>query len=93
MATSQTRDNGSSERQPIVNGVELTDLNAVRSAFAYLSKGYNNGEIYDHGEFVTLTFRDRHSEHFGALRDADSLLIRDVYARVDGRQVVEVSEQ
>ena len=92
MATSQTRDNSSTELTE-VNGYELTDLQAVKQAFAYLSKDYNNGELYDHGEFLTLTFRDRYTEHFAAIRDSPHVQIRDVYARIDGRQVIEVSEQ
>lgn len=80
-----------------VNGYELTDLNAVERAFGYLLKDYNNGNMTRHdtgtGAFVTLTFRDRHSEHFEAIRDSPFLMIRDVYARIDGRQVIEVTEQ
>jgi hypothetical protein len=82
------------EKPPTVNEVVLDSLDAVEEAFSYLDKKYNRGRISRcSGSMVKLTSRSRHSEHFVELRDAPDLLIENVYATDDGRQVMEVSER
>lgn len=84
---------------PTVNGVELTDRDAVCRAFNYLGKEYNDGDIVKDGgldgEVTILVSRSSNCEHWTRLKEAmiaGYIDVSTVSATNDGRAKVEIRD-
>lgn len=75
-----------------VNGTALTSLNAVKEAFSYMTKDYNNADLINHGDKITIVSRyTSHLEHFEQIRDSVHIEMTNVHVR-DGKPAVTVRE-